>query len=687
MPTSPPAIHSPGARRRRAARATLIARTALAALLLAGACGAALAGADARVFPVAGVFWTENNTAIDQRYLRAQDTAKLAQQVKAALDAAFSGRIGVLNKQTAGDTFAVSFHLTRMASYTAKKADRNVELRTPVTGSIYFTNVVTGEILFTATSTNAAIALLAPQALEGVGRQAEEDKLYTASLTALIEQLSKKAGADFQPRAIEANVTGNSNGLLLLSAGYKQGLQSGDNLEDERGNLIKVVYAGGNYAAAQVVLADDVRTGATFHKFVVGKIDGRLRPRAAVVTGQVPAGFSAEYLTQLFSEELGAKAPLTMVQVNPGFASLLNAVVQKADLSNKSTAQRDTPDLLIRLRIGEPVQYETTTNLNFQSTRGVAAEAYAELIDTSGRVLFAASGRDSQKTTVTNGLDLAPAARREIAIKNALLTLAQSMGNMAEAKPDTAKVVRAGADGVFVSTPEQVYAGKAPGYVLHPTQFTVGGKTMTLPFPLYEAVAEQRAGTETRLGNLLPLTKDKPAVAPGDLFEVLRLGTAPKSATAFSLCPDSENLGSVTTPQFDNLASVALAQAMPGQYYAADVRKLADETISVRNGFNSNLQWDIPAVRTCIQPVQRVDAGAEECGEACQKSMTARYTLRVRTDNVVGAKLGLESKFRSSGYQKSSGAADVAQMIQLDVIDEAQKLLSGLATKLVLPTN
>lgn len=667
--------------------AHVFSRAALAALLLAGAAGAAQAGADARVFPVTGLFWTENNTAIDQRYLRAQDSSKLAQQVKSALDAAFAQRIGPLNKQTAGNTFAVSFHLTRMAVYSIRKADRNVELYTPVTGSIYFTNVVTGEILFTATSTSGAATVLAPQALEGAGQQVEEDKLYTASLTALIKQLSKKASDEFQPRAIEASVTGTSNGLLLLSAGYKQGLQSGDNLEDEQGNLIKVVYAGANYAAAQIVLADEVRNGATFHKFVVGKIDGRLRPRAAVVTSQLPAGFSTEYLTQLFSEELGAKAPLTMVQVNPGFAALLNAVVQQADLSNKTTAQRDTPDLLIRLRIGEPLQYETTTNLSFQTTRGVATEAFAELIDTSGRVLFAASGRDSQKLNVTNGLDLAPAARREIAIKNALLTLAQNMGSLAEAKPAIAKVVRHGSDGVTVATPDLVYASKAPGYVLHPTQFTLAGKPATLLFPTYEAVAEQRNGAETRLGNLLSLTKDKPAIAPGDVFEVLQLGTAPKSAATFGLCADSENLGSVATPQFDSMASLALAQAMPGQYYAPEIRSQADATISVRNGFNSNLQWDIPALRTCVQPVQRVDVAGEECGETCRKAMTARYTLRVRTDNVVGAKQGLESKFRSSGYQQSSNPADVTKLIQLDVLDEAQKLLSGLAAKLVLPAN
>ncbi len=655
---------------------------ALALLVLAGS---AHAGPNARVFPVSGVFWNQQTAAIDQRFMGKQDMASLASQVRTALDTAFAGRTGALTRQSAGDTFAVSFHLTRTAAYSARKADGNLELRTPVTGSIYFTNVVTGEILFATTSTNAALALV-PAQVAGPALQAEFDKLYAASLSALIGQLAGQAGAAFQPRAVEAQVTGQHNGLLLLSAGYRQGIQSGDSLEDEHAGLIKVVYAGADYAVARVVLADQVPTGAMFHKFVVGPVDGRLRPRATVIADQLPAGFPPEYVTQLLSEELGAKAPLTMVQVNPGFASLLNAVVQQADLNNSSTAQRDTPDLIIRLRVGEPLLYETRTNLAFQTTRGVEAQAYAELIDTSGRVLFAATGRDSQKTVVTNGLDLAPAARREIAVKNALLALAQQMGALAEGKPDQARVAHAEGTNVAVATPQQVYASKAPGYVLRATRFTVGGKSTMLMFPLYEAVAERRNGEETELGRLLPVGPERPALLAGDLFEVIHLGTAPKSAAAFTQCGDSENLGSVRTPEFDSVASLALAQAMPGQYYVPEVRKAADQAINVANGFNAPLDWNIPSVATCVQPVQRVDAGAAECDDSCRLAMTARYTLRVRTNNVVGAKLGLESKFKSSGYQAASDPADVGRLIQLDVADEAQKLLSRLATKLVLPS-
>lgn len=658
-------------------------------LCLMLAARAASADANAKVFPVRGVFWDGAEVhAIDQGFMQSLDMASLSRQVKDALAAAFAGRTGELTQKTAANTFAVSFHLTRMATYTAKKADGNIEIRTPVTGSMYFTNVLSGEILFTATSTNAALALVSPDALGGQGLRNEARKLYAASLSALIGQLCQKASAGFQPKRLDVSVTGMQNGLLLLSGGFKQGIQSGDNLDDDQSNMVRVLYAGADYAVAQPVLADDARPGSVFHKFTVGRIDGRLRPRATVLVDQVPDGFSSDYVAQLFSEELGERAPLTMVQVNRNFSTLLKSVTQEAALRTSATAQRDTPDLLIRLRVGEPILYEAISNLAFKTVRGFEANAFAEIIDTSGRVLFTASGHDFQRIEVINGLDLAPAARREIAIKNVLLALAGQMRTLAEGKLDSAPVARADADGILVATPVKVFAEKAAGYLLRGAQFQLGDKSRTLLFPLYEALAGQRSGADTRVSAILPLGRQAQPVAAGDVFEVLRLGVTPKSAVAFSLCPDTENLGSVKTPDFESIVSVALARAMPGMYYAPEIRKVADATINGGTGFRAPIKWDIPALNSCLQPVERVDITGDVCDEHCQKLVTARYTIRVRTGDAISARVGLESKFKSSGFEQSTGAPAIASLVRSDLVDEAHKLLSGVAEKIVLtPTN
>jgi hypothetical protein len=658
-------------------------------LLMALTSQSASASADAKVFPVQGLFWDETQTkAIDQRFMKSIDMPKMSLQIKESLEGAFAGRTGDLTQNTAANTFAVSLHLTRMAVYQARKADGNIEIRTPVTGSIYFTNVITGEILFTVTSTNAANALVPAKSLEGKGLDDVADRLYTSSLLALVGQLCKKANESFQPLKIEVSVTGIQNGLFLLSGGYKQGIQSGDNLEDDQSSIIRILYAGPDYSVAQVVLADEVKSGSTFHKFIVGKIDGRLRPRSTVVVDKVAEGFTPEYVAQLFSEELGDKAPLTMVQVNRNFSTLLKTVVQKASLTTSSTAQRDTPDLIIRLRVSDPIVFETKTNLAFKTVRGFEANAFVEIIDTTGRVLFTASGHDFQKIDVTNGLDLDPKARREIAVKNVLLTLAQEMAKLAEAKVDSASVVKAGSDGNFVATQGKVFAEKQSGYLLRSSNFNVAGKSQKVLFPLYEATAEKRIGNETRVAAILPLGKEKQGVAIGDIFEVIQMGITPKTAVAFGLCSDTESLGTVKTPDFESLVSVSVGKAMPGMYYVPEIQKTADNNINGLTGFREKIKWDIPSINSCLQPVQRVDITGDLCADQCQKLVTARYTIRVKTGEAIGAKVGLESKFKTTGYEKTTSEQAVSSLVQSDLVDEAQKLLSGIAGKLLLiPTN
>lgn len=648
------------------------------------------ASVEAKVYPVPGLFWNEKETkAIDQRFMKSRDRGQLSLRVKAALERAFAGRIGKLNKESADYTFAVSFHLTRMTTYKATKADGNVELLAPVTGSVYFTNVLTGEILFAVSGTNTARALLHAKELEGGGAVREADKLYDSALLALIDQLSKTANESFQPKVVETQVAGLQNGLILLSGGYKQGIQLGDKLEDEASGLIKVVYAGSDYSVAKEELVSGVKIGSVFHKFIVGKIDGRLRPRTTVVVDKLANSFSPEYVTALFSEQLGDKAPLTLVQVNGNFSELLNTVVQENDLTTGSTLKRKVPDLIIRLRVDDPIQFETKTNLAFKTVRGFEANAFAEVIDNTGRVLFTAAGHDLQQIEVTRGLDLAPEARLEIAIKNALVTLAQEMGKLAEGKFESVNVVRAEKDSAFVATQGKVFAQNQRGFVLRTAEFKIAGKSRKLLFPLYEATAEERTGNETRVDTkgLFLGTQQQP-IAAGDIFESLQLGTAPKTAATFGLCSTSETLGTVTTPDFESIVSVALGKSMPGMYYIPDIRKAADAVIGPGQGFDAAVQWDMPTLATCLQPVQRVDITGEACAEHCQKQVTARYTIRVKNGDVIAARVAMESKFQTVGYDKSTGEQDVAKLVRSDLVDEAHKLLNQVAAKLVLtPTN
>ncbi len=643
--------------------------------------------ADPKVYPVPAVFWNaDEKRSIDQDFLKPENVAKYRQQIKDSLTTQFAGMTGDLTTQSAGYTFAASFQITRMAAYEATKADGNLELHTPVTGSIYFTNILTGEIILTVTGTNVGVRLMSRSEREGPGYGEEVNHLYASTLAELIDQLSKKAAHDFKPRRIEAQVVGEQNGLLLLSAGFRQGFQEGTDLEDDQQNLIGIVYSAGDYAVARRKKADGVGVGTTFHRFVVGSIDGRLRPGAAVILEAPPDGFSAEYLTQQFSEALGDKAPLTVVQVNPTFANVLNTVVQAASLNADSLSKRESPQLIIRLRVGNPVYFEAKTNLAFKTLRMFETSAFADIVDTSGRVLYSAAGHDLQKIEVTGGFDMAVTAREEISVKNALLTLAEDLGKLAEGHVESASIARLNG-GVFLATPGKVLERNSHGIFLHSTEFKISGKSRRVGFPIFDGKVVARSGAETEVATLLPSGDATQTPGVGDVFEIVQLGRAPKSETAFRICPNTENLGTVSTPNVDDIASVAVGRAMPGMYYTPEIAGPAGEMISERNGFQRSMAFDRVAPTLCLQVVQHGDVIGEDCPDLCQKAVMAHLTLRARNADAVVNKWGLERKSKTPGYAKDTPAPAVSSLVQSDLEDEAWVLFSSIANQVDLSTS
>ncbi len=641
---------------------------------LAVVCSPAIADTDAdtdthaKIYPVEAIFWDKNDKVIDQEFMQSQDIPALSKQIREELNAAFVGRTSPLNGDPGADTYAVSFQLTRMTAYEAGKANGNTEIRTPVTGSIYFTNILSGAILLTVPGTNAAVVTLSPSDLAGAGHRTEIEKLYTASLHALITQLCKTASAKFQPRIIDAIVAEEKNQRFVLSGGYLQGIQLGDDLSDDRDNLIQVSYVGPDYAVATGKLVrSPTPAGTHFHKTIVGEIPGRDQKSATVlVDDKLPQGISPGYVAQLFTEELGGKSPLAVVQVNTNFKDLLDSIRKAAEVGTENAANRPAPDLVVLLHVSDPIMFEQTTNLQFKTIRGFAAYAYAEIVDTTGRVLFTASGHDLQQIEVTNGLDLDRNARREIAVKNALLALAAEVAKLADVQYESAAVTRIGSDGLYIAKPGKALSD-GNGYLLRQAEVQLNGKKRKILLP-----------------RILSMTPNEQAAAVGDTFQIWKLGTTPRSSTRFTLCPAPESLGNLPTPSFEWMASNAIGNAMPGNYYLPTIKTQADAMIKPINGFGSVISWNIPSPPLCLQPVQRVNVGNTQCTKQCQVQITAGYSIRAKTGDTVATKYGLEWNFRTTGFQKSTQDDQVTLMIAADLVDEARLHLPDIAGKLDL---
>ncbi|MCC7544108.1 MAG: hypothetical protein IT506_01300 [Aquabacterium sp.] len=645
---------------------------------------------EAKVFPVRGFFYDATaDSKLDplfRQHLQAQSAAALSAQIHDALSQAFGARVGKLSQSTAGNTFAVSFHVTRANSFVVDKGNGNSDVVATLTGSVYFTNVISGEILTTLTRTVISRGVAANSADLGEERR----QLFHQAQDTLVKDLMAEAPKQFQPVSIETRLTDRSGELLVLDAGYRQGLAAGDSIEDSADNLIQVVYAAENYAVAKPVLASNLNLGAVFQKFSAHPASGQDRPRVAVMVDKLPEGYAKDHVARLFSELLGDAAPLTVVQINTGFTQLLQTVREQdgVELSTSQSAGRRPPSLIVRVRIPETLYHEAGTNLDFQKVRRYETHAFADVIDNSGRVIFSAVGTDVIHDKIVRGIGAGFEERREVNMKNALTDLSKKLAQIGQIKRDRADVVASDGSGIQVNSQGRVYGQHQPGVMLRKAKARIGKDAKDILLPTVEASVDVFTGqSPTTLKQGLPIDASHDKVSVGDLFEVQQLGTPARSAATLATCGPIETLGNTRTPALMEISGLLLGQKMPGMLYATNAPQLTHGVIGLQSGFSSSFPWNLPAVTYCIQPVERVNVGAEQCTEQCERPIVSRYTLRLKRGDEVLNRMTFEGQFKSTGYYAASTSPDdINRLLQADVLDEARGVLEKAVDKISFPT-
>jgi hypothetical protein len=454
-------------------------------------------------------------------------------------------------------------------------------------------------------------------------------------------------------------------------------------LEDADQNVIVIDYSAQTYAIAETTVGK-APVGSTFHKYMAAKSDGRIRPRLLVIAEQVPVGYSAPYVEQLFSDLLGDKAPYSIVQVNPQFSQLLTDVGTKAGLSTTDTQHRSPPELFLTLRMSEPIQYEVPTNLQFATTRNHFAVSFADIVDTNARVNASAVGSNRLSDDITKNVGPGFQERREVVIKNSLTDLANNVVKIGETHRDSNPLVAGALSGsLAVSSAGKAFFADQSGVVLRKIAVKVGTATSQILVPLSLASIDAvDAQDKIRVKIRAPIDSDRtPAV--GDLFEVERRGPTPRAASLIAMCGAIENLGSAGTPELANLAETALGAIMPGVLYAPGVQS---ETKNIsKSTFSSAVAWDVPDVLTCIQAVDRVDVGNESCTKQCDRAVTAKFILRIKKKDDVISRAVVEDQFHSDGYYKPITPEQIGSVIQADLIHEALTQYGKAATAVTLP--
>jgi hypothetical protein len=666
---------------------TRVKRACLLALACGLASGSAYATPQLKLYPVPGLFMSapdKDGDLIHPAFKASVPAAKGGQLFEAAFRQAFPDAATAVADKDKRRTLVTSLQVARASFYSVDKIDGTSDLFFPVSGSLYFTNAVSGEVLYTVSATYYHRATVS-----GAGRQVDGPRLqamFASAYQGLLGELVRKAGEQFKPHVVAASVKREWNGLYILDHGQDAGIARGDELADADGNTLDVVFSAPAYAVASAGLGKPA-ANASFSRETNQTLSDIKKPRVMVLVGQAPDGYPKDILRQVFTDLLGDKAPVSVVHVNPLFANVLATAFSNTGLSSENGSRRELPDYFIRLGVPESRAFEMPTSLKNTVVRSYRTVATAELVDRSGRVLYAATGEDRIDDNIVAGMGFDTGSRHEVSVKNALLALAQKIGK--ELKFERTELPLAAAP-----APASPLSIKDPNGVLasgeNLTLFRAIGKVDGIAGEVrvpYLDIHVTAAASDTAAADAdMPLTRTPVAPAAGDVVLLDTSGAPrPLSRRRFAACGAAQQLGAVQLPAFGTLAFTEIERNLRAPFYSNGLFGEVRELLGPDTRFKSNIKLDMAAPDYCIEPVYRVDAGAPQCGgepRVCTDSATARITLRLKKGDAVVAKSALETRVTGSGYLERASAQDHQNSLATDLLDASTKLARDIAVKL-----
>ena len=642
-------------------------------------------GAGLRLYPVKGVFYPVmadgSPTRIDQDFRDAVEKGVGAAFFEKRFREEFPDAASTIDDRNKRRTFAVSLQVARAAHYEVPKPNGTVDVYLPLSASLYFTNVMTGEVLYTSTRTDIKMATLA-----GKPDPARVRQLFLENFQELAGDLIRTAKGQFHPARLTATIRAEWKGLQILDKGFEQGVAKDDSLLDDKGNELRVISAGPDYAVARLELGQAAR-GASFAKVSNQTLSDIKKPRAMVLVSQSPAGYPPEVLTQLLSDALGAKAGVSIVAVNRSFANVLQVLSNDTGLSQQQLRSRELPDYFVRLKVPEVVHFEAPTNLGHVTRRTYATQALAEFVDKDGRVLVAGIGRDQIVDEVIAGISFDRNSRREVVMKNALTDLSNRLAQTLKFRHTELPVSPSG-DTVSLKDDQGILV-RGKDAVAYRSIGKIDGIAGDVRVPIWILdITDVKDGVASAVPSL-PLIKDAPPLAPGDMVLIDSVATPlPVTRQRLGACApvagQSDKLGSIDLPGFNDLALNVFAGNFSAPYFVTGFAEQLNQVVRAGAGFKSDLKLTDKPLDYCVDPVYRVDAEGEfACppGESCGQAIKVRLTYRVRQGADIKARHGLEITMTSASLPAEVSVDTRAKALHLDLVDEVLKLTPQIIPK------
>ena len=576
------------------------------------------------------------------------------------------------------DTFMAFLHITRVSRYEIPKTEKLVDLYLPITMSINFVNVGTGELIYSYPYTYYSVYRTTPSSRS----DAEIAGLYRKTYKSLMDTILEKAKENFHPFTIEATIKKIWRDYYILNVGKDKGIDDQDILVDQYGNQLKVEYAALKYSVGTKILGDP-KSDSTFLKFSNESIDEIKKPRImplSIHRGGVES-VSDEIIFHLFSETLAKKATFSLTSKEKNFIKVRNLASNLTNVSQTVQEERRLPDYFLRLYFYGPFYASIPTNKQYVSLDNYEILACADILDTRGRILYSKCAEDKISDQVVANIRFANEAREEVVVKNSLIKLANDLIQDIKFKDLEFPIIKSASNQLMI---EDGYNILIPGATLK--TFTNIGKIDGIEGNVYVPTWEVNVATKDNkkvwATRNLPLTSKMPQPSVGDMVFLnnLKIDNGDITKTIKMCLSDGRLGGDLNLDGFKHLSMHAISAGTKYPFFASEeFKKDAERYNNPGHGFKG-IKIEGPKSGYCIEPVYRItqkEKNSERNSQFDSYRLAILAGIKIYDGNKLIWKKGLEQELTihaPKGYQKA--------VLNMELSKNIYRLLNYIAKKI-----
>lgn len=379
-----------------------------------------------KTYPVKGMFLSNGITCQEFKKFYNDKVKKkfLIDKFVVGYNNTFDDVISEVNEHNKYRTIVSYISIPRVSKYIDKKPAGDV-IYFPLTVSLSFANVVTGETLYSTSKTVYGITQTDDYKIAEIFFQENYDKA--------LKEVLLTAKNNFHPFEIPVRIIDIYKNLFILDKGIESGIVEDDELFDDNSNQLTIIYSTNGYSIAKNIFENTISGDSIFIKQVNnGGVNQIKKPKVLLIND-----VGNEMIYDLLSTSLGKDSKINLVTINPTFNSMRNTVLRMNKLSSieNEQFQRNLPDYFLYFVFSKPAKSTIIMNTSGLKNEYFSMMACGIIFDKMGKIVFsqfANAHSDNRASANQYGAD--DVDRVEILSKNLIENLSNKINTQIEFK-------------------------------------------------------------------------------------------------------------------------------------------------------------------------------------------------------------------------------------------------------------